>query len=74
LKFFACPISTVTRQSWDVLRLVNDCTDADCHLVNLPFPGAVLDQPEWFLEAVRIVRSERAEWQRQKAEESKRGR
>jgi hypothetical protein len=74
LKFLACPLSTITTQTWDVLNLVNDCTDGDGNLLNLPFAGSVLEQPEWFREAVRIVRSERAEWRKQQMEDAKRDR
>ena len=72
LKFMACPISTITDQTWQILRLVGDCTDDDGNLLHLPFPGSVTQQPEWFLEARRIVKSERADHRQQHLDESKR--
>lgn len=72
LKFMACPISTITDQTWQVLRLVGDCTDDDGNLLHLPFSGALLDQPNWFLEARRIVKAERGDWRKEQADQAKR--
>jgi hypothetical protein len=68
IKLLACPISTITTQTWEILALVNDCTNADGDLLHLPFEGALLDQPPWFRDAVRIVRNERAEHRRKQME------
>lgn len=60
-KFFACPIGCITRRSWQILRMVNDlCGAENCEILHMPFDGDYFDQPPWFLDAVRIVREERA--------------
>lgn len=60
-KIFECPASVVTPRTWQILRLVNECTGGEhCDLLHFPFPGGLLDQPTWFREAVQIVRAERA--------------
>lgn len=66
LKFFECPHSFITRGTWQVLSFVNDTTNADCEILNPPpFPGTFLEQPQWYREALRIVRRERnSEWYR----------
>lgn len=58
-KFFACPVSTISAESWQILQLVTDCTDSEGRITLLPWAGALLDQPPWFRQAVHIVRSER---------------
>ena len=65
-KFYACPSSIITRKTWKILELVNDTTDAETNIINLPFPGAYLDQPPWYREAVRIVRTQRARYRKEK--------
>lgn len=71
LKFFRCPVSVITRASWDLLQLVNDTTSSDGDILQLPCPGSYLDQPERYREAVRIVKTERAAWRRQEAEKKR---
>ncbi|MCP3177309.1 hypothetical protein MJO47_09380 [Desulfuromonas sp. KJ2020] len=65
-KFMACPISTITSKTWQILALINDCTSAEStDLLHMPYSGpggqlgTIFDQPEWFRDAVRIVRAER---------------
>lgn len=64
LKFFACPLSTITGNTWELLRQVNLCCNAAGEIIHLPEPDlSVLDQAPRFLTAVEIVRSERnSEW------------
>jgi hypothetical protein len=64
LKFFACPISTITGATWDLLRQVNICCNAAGEIIHLPEPEySVLDQSPRFLQAVEIVRRERhSQW------------
>lgn len=65
-KFLACPASTVTPRSWQIIRLVNECTGGEsCDLLHLPFAGTLLDQPPWFREAVQMMRQERARHRRE---------
>jgi hypothetical protein len=60
LKFFACPISTITTRTWQILDLVNETTDDETtKIIHMPRPGTILDQPHWYREAVKIVRAER---------------
>lgn len=73
LKLFACPLSTITAQTWQVLRIVNQTTDADGCIRQLPYPGAYLDQPLWYRQAVEIVTKERAEHRKDEMEK-RRGR
>lgn len=70
-KFFACPVSTITRRSWDMLALVNQTTSAEGNILHLPLPGSYLQQPAWYREAVQIVRSERARHQREELDKEK---
>lgn len=58
-KFMACPISSIDALSWDLLSLVSDCTDREGNITQRPYPGALLQQPPWFRQAVHIVRAER---------------
>lgn len=75
MKFYRCPLASITPETWALLELVNDCISAEHgDLIQLPYPGTVADQPEKFREAVRIVRSERAQWRQQKMEALKDGR
>ena len=60
LKFFACPWSAITGDTWDLIKQVNLCTNAAGEIVHLPEPEfSILDQSPRFLRAVEIVRSER---------------
>ena len=69
LKFFSCPVSTVTRRTWDLMRLVNETVSSEhCDILHLIAPGTILDQPPWFLQSVRTVRSERTEHRRRELE------
>lgn len=75
LKFMACPVSTITPRSWQILKLINDCCSAEnCDIINLPFPGTLLEQPTWFRQAVDIVRRERAAHRAKEMENIKNGR
>lgn len=58
-KFLECPLSAIPPAAWDLLGLVTDATDREGNILHLPCPGALLDQPPWFRQAVRIVRAER---------------
>lgn len=60
LKFYECPRSAVTNRTWDILGLVNETTNCDGEVLHLPFPGAWLEQPQWYRQAVQVVKSERA--------------
>ena len=66
LLFYECPLSFITPKTWKILQLVNDTTDGDCNIMALPYPGAYTEQPDWYREAVRVVRTARAENQRLK--------
>lgn len=66
MKFYECPISAIKRQTWDILKLVNDTTDAEGNILHLPFEGTYLNQPDWYRTAVRVVKSERAINQRER--------
>lgn len=69
LKFFACPLTTITGNTWDLIRQVNLYTNAAGEFgPHLPEPDLPLhDQSPRFLHAVEIVRSERnSEWFRER--------
>lgn len=72
MKFFECPVSAITRRTWDLIRLVNETALGE-HMEQLyfPEPGTILDQPPWYREAVRIVRQERAEHRARELEKLK---
>lgn len=71
-KFMACPVSTISTTTWQVLGLVNECTSAEhTDLLHLPFDGKLLDQPRWFRAAVSIVRDERNAYRSHRMEESR---
>lgn len=61
LRFYQCPVSTITADTWEMLALVNETTNAEGEIIHLPWPGTILDQPGTYREAVRIVRAERQE-------------
>lgn len=64
LKFFACPLTTITGNTWELLRQVNFCCNSKGDIIHLPEPElSILDQSPRFLKAVEIVRNERnSEW------------
>lgn len=68
LKFFECPLSAIRPATWDLLRQVNTCCNADGSIIHLPEPDlSILDQSPRFMAAVEIVRAERnSEWFREK--------
>ena len=70
LKFFACPLSVISGESWELMRQVNLCTNTAGEIIHLPKPGfSILDQSPRFLKAVEIVRRERnSEWFRERQE------
>jgi len=67
LKFLACPVSTITAETWDLIRLVNLCTNKDGDIHHLPEPEfSITDQSPRFLKAREIVISERnSDWFRE---------
>jgi len=68
----ACPVSTITRRTWEIIRLIGRCTGGDnSDLQHLPFPGTLLDQPGWFLDAVDLMRSERAKYRKQQMDKKR---
>lgn len=60
LRFYQCPVSCITADTWELLALVDETTNAEGDILHLPCPGTILDQPGVYREAVRIVKSERA--------------
>jgi len=64
LKFFACPLTTITGVTWELLRQVNLCCNSAGEIIHLPEPDlSILDQSPRFLKAVELVRNERnSEW------------
>jgi hypothetical protein len=68
LKILACPMSTITSQTWEILRIVDVTLDAEGNIACLPYPGAYLEQPIWYRQAVDIVRRERSEHRRKEME------
>lgn len=67
LKFFACPLTVITGNTWELIKQVNLCCDGEGNIRHLPEPSmSILDQSPRFLEAVQIVRAERhSEWFRE---------
>lgn len=59
MKLFECPLSAITHNTWSIISLVNETTDTDGNILHLPFEGALTDQPQWYRDAVKIVKSER---------------
>jgi hypothetical protein len=57
---YECPNSLFKSPVWRRLELMNECMNKDNCLNNLPFEGAVTDQPKWFRQTFKIVKSERA--------------
>lgn len=68
LKFFECPGSVITRSTWQILDLLNECLDENGsikHLLPGPGdePGHIFNQPGWFRTAAKLVRIERnSDW------------
>lgn len=65
LKFFECPVSVITKKTWDIIKLVNETTDENGKIIHLPFNGSYLDQPPWYREAVIIVRTVRNKYRKE---------
>lgn len=68
IKFFECPQSAITKKTWNIIALVNEVTNKDTDILHLPFKGTILEQPEWFREAVKITKSERIKYQKEQLE------
>jgi hypothetical protein len=71
LKFFECPMSVISKQTWAVLGIVNETTDGDCNILHMPFVGTIFDQPQWYRTAVKLVKSERSNNQRERLKRGK---
>jgi hypothetical protein len=61
LKFWECPRSAITTRTWEILALVNETVNSDGDVLHLPFEGQWLKQPQWYRQAVSIVKRERAD-------------
>lgn len=60
-KFYECPLSAITPHTWALLGILNNSISAESgDLLQLWEPGSQRDQPAWFMELIRIGRSERA--------------
>lgn len=71
-KFFACPISTITEGTWELIKLANVCLSGEGDAVTcLPYSGGYLEQPLWFREALEIIRTERGKWRSEQMEKLK---
>jgi hypothetical protein len=70
VKFFACPLTTITGNTWELIRQVNICCDTEGTIRHLPEPDiSIMAQSPRFLHAVQTIRSERhSEWFREKQE------
>jgi hypothetical protein len=69
LKFYQCPVSSISQKTWQILELVNETTNAECDILHLPYQGTILDQPIFYREAVKIVRNERNKHRQRKMDE-----
>jgi hypothetical protein len=67
LKLWECPLTAISRRTWEILALVNETTNIDAEVLHLPFNGAWLDQPKWYRQAVSIVKVERAKHRQKEA-------
>ena len=68
----ACPVSTITDKTWRIIRLVQRCTGGEYgDLQHLPFPGTLLQQPDWFLEAIDIMKAERGAYRQRMLEKGR---
>jgi len=75
LKYFSCPVGSITPRTWQIMRLVNESTSSEhCDIIHLPFPGTLLEQPVWFRQAVQIIKHERASHRAKEMESIKNGR
>lgn len=54
LRFYECPLSLITAESWDIVRLVYLVSESGCLLNN----GGWAGQPAWLVEALEIYRTE----------------
>lgn len=66
VKFHACPVSSITGKTWQILKLVNETTDENGNILHLPYEGAYLDQPQWYRDAVSISKRLRIEYRKEK--------
>lgn len=73
LKLFECPLSFITKKTWEILQIVNETTNAAGEILLLPWPGTLLEQPSWYRESVRIVRAEKNKYQQQRLKEVDKG-
>jgi len=71
IKLYECPLTCITPRTWEILRLVNETTNIDGDVQHMPFPGAWLEQPRWYRQAVSIVKRERAEHKRREMEKAR---
>jgi hypothetical protein len=71
IRFYECPVSCITKRTWSIIKLVNECLDAEGNLIQLPFPGCLTQQPKWFRQAVQVVKTERAEYRARELEKKK---
>ena len=60
-------MSFVTRKTWDILGIVNETIDENGKINVMPYKGAYMDQPPWYKKAVSVVRSNRAAYLKEKA-------
>jgi hypothetical protein len=71
LKLFECPISAISRQTWEIIKAVNNTTDPEGNCVR-PFRAVCWDdEPLWYQQAVEIVRRERAKYRAEETEKVK---
>ncbi len=60
IRLYECPVNWITQETAELMRF--------CFLVEetgiLPFPGAWIDQPCWFVEAFELYKREIAEWRK----------
>lgn len=73
IKFYRCPLGSITPASWQLLHLVQETTNADGDIIQLPYPGALLDQTPRYREAVRIMRAEKARHRQEQMEKTRHG-
>lgn len=66
IKFHACPRSSITGKTWQILKLVYETTNENGEMLHLPFEGAYLDQPPWYREAVSVTKSLRNKYREEK--------
>ena len=56
IRFYECPLTYISTDTWDILRLVYLIDDSK----TLLHPGGWGDQPAWLVEAVEIHKVESA--------------